>query len=187
MNALQKGLLLGALQVALVTSLAAKLAWDRHRLPRVWARAGTWDPDLPIRGRYLGLQLEVVCDNPEPKSAGLRPGSGVPPQMIQPIGYLRGKLRAENGQLASDCAAPLDASGEQTVPLLRQQRRGQSVTITVLSEPVLFFLPEHATDPWQSARGGELWAEVNLPRSGPPRPIRLAVKRGNTFTPLEVK
>ena len=64
MNALRKGLLLGALQVALVASLGAKLAWDRHRLPRAWAKAATYDPNLPIRGRYLALQLEVVCDDP---------------------------------------------------------------------------------------------------------------------------
>jgi hypothetical protein len=54
-------------------------------------------------------------------------------------------------------------------------------------EPVLFFLPEHAMDPWSQAKGGELWAEVTLPRKGPPRPIRLAIKRGDTFTPLEAK
>jgi hypothetical protein len=188
MSALQKGLLLTALQVALVTSLAAKLTWDRHRFPRVWARAGTWDPDLPIRGRYLGLQLEVICDNSAASPASSTPpGLQSAPRVFNPPTYLRGKLRAENGQLASDCAAPLEASNDETVSIFRQQRRGQSVMVAILSEPVLFFLPEHATDPWQSARGGELWAEVTLPKSGPPRPIRLAVKRSETFTPLESK
>ena len=173
MNALQKGLLLGAVQIALVASLGAKLSWDRHRFPRAWAKAGTWDPDLPIRGRYLGLQLEVVCDNP---------GAAA---------YMRGKLRVENGQLASDCAstnnASNDAGSDDTVLLLRQQRWRQPTMVTVLSEPVLFFLPEHATNPWQTLKGGELWAEVTLPKNGPPRPIRLAVKHGDQFTPLESK
>ena len=59
--------------------------------------------------------------------------------------------------------------------------------VTVLSEPVLFFLPEHATDPRQLLKGGELWAEFTLPKNGPPRPIRLAVKHGDQFTPLESK
>lgn len=187
MNALQKGLLFGAVQIALVTSLGAKLTWDRYRFPRAWAKAGTWDPDLPIRGRYLGLQLEVVCDNAAAvqPTAPLRPQSA--PPVFNPPTYLRGKLRVENGRLASDCASPNDASAEDTVSLLRQQRRGQPTTTTMLSESVLFFLPEHATDPWQMAKGGELWAEVTLPKNGPPRPIRLAVKHGEQFTPLETK
>ncbi len=70
--------------------------------------------------------------------------------------------------------------------MFRRFRPGQAAT-TNLSEPVLFFLPEHAVDPWKQAKGGELWAEVTLPASGPPRPIRLAIKQGDTFTPLETK
>jgi hypothetical protein len=181
MTALQKGLLLGALQVAIVASLGAKLAWDRHRLPRGWARVGVYDPNLPIRGRYLVLQLEVVCDNAAAEPAA--PAS--PRDMRRPQAfnnaYVRGKLRVENGQLASDCS-----SSTEGVDMFRRSRPGQAAT-TNLSGPVLFFLPEHATDPWRQARGGELWAEVTVPPSGPPRPIRLAIKQGDSFTPLEVK
>jgi hypothetical protein len=184
MTALQKGLLLSVVQIALVTSLGAKLTWDRHRFPRAWAKAGTWDPDLAIRGRYLGLQLEVVCDDPGAMPA-LKPQPA--PRVFNAPANLRGKLRVESARLASDCARPHDASSEETVTLLRQQRWGQSAMTTMLSEPVLFFLPEHATDPWQTAKGGELWAEVTLPKSGPPRPIRLAIKRGDQFTPVETK
>jgi hypothetical protein len=181
MNALQKGLLLGALQVAMVASLGAKLTWDRHRLPRGWARVGVYDPDLPIRGRYLALQLEVVCDNAV--AAPATPASPRDMRRAQMFnsGYLRGKLRVENGRLASDCSSSTEGAN-----MLRRQRPGQVAT-TNLSEPVLFFLPEHATDPWQQRKGGELWAEVTLPVSGAPRPIRLAIKRGEAFTPLEVK
>ncbi len=173
MSALKKGLLLAALQVLLVASLAAKLSWDRARLPRVWARAGTYDPDLPIRGRYLGLQLEVKLDNP--------PVSSVPGQKQPPISYVFwGTLYSRSGQFA----AAVSPTGKG-VPLILQRRRNQD--LYVLMEPVLFFLPEHAMDPWVQSRGGELWAEVTLPKKGPPRPIRLAVKRGDSFTPLEVK
>src|SRR5229473_7900302 len=181
MTALQKGLLLGVLQVAIVTSLGAKLAWDRHRLPRGWARVGVYDPNLPIRGRYLALQLDVVCDNAAAAPAApASPRDMRRPQMFN-SGYVRGKLRVENGRLASDCT-----SSAEGVEMFRRLRWGQPAT-TNLSEPVLFFLPEHATDPWKQAKGGELWAEVTLPASGPPRPIRLAIKQGDTFTPLETK
>ena len=179
MTALKKGLLLGALQVAIVASLGGKLAWDRHRLPRGWAKAGTYDPDLPIRGRYLALQLEVVCDNAAAAPAG--PASPRDLGRPQTFGYFRGKLRVENGRLASDCS-----SSTEGTDMVRRSRLAQATT-TTLSEPVLFFLPEHAIDPWKQAKGGELWAEVTLPASGPPRPIRLAIKQGDVFTPLEVK
>ncbi len=179
MTALQKGLLLGALQVAIVASLGAKLAWDRHRLPRGWARVGVYDPDLPIRGRYLALQLDVVCDNAAAEPAA--PASPRDMRRPQTFGYFKGKLRVENGRLASDCA-----SSTEGADMVRRFRLGQAAT-TTLSEPVLFFLPEHAIDPWKQAKGGELWAEVTLPKSGPPRPIRLAIKQGDAFTPLETK
>jgi hypothetical protein len=178
MNALQKGLLLSALQVAIVASLGAKLTWDRHRFPRAWAKAGMYDPDLPIRGRYLALQLEVVCDG-----AAAAPPAPVSPRDLRgpemfDDRYVRGVLRIENGRLASDCRF----SSAEWANLFRKPP-----ATTTLSEPVLFFLPEHATDPWQLTKGGELWAEVTLPASGPPRPIRLAIKHGDVFTPLEVK
>jgi len=57
--ALRKGLLVALLHVAIVASLGAKLMVDRATRPRVWARTAPVDPDLPIRGRYVRLQIEV--------------------------------------------------------------------------------------------------------------------------------
>jgi hypothetical protein len=58
---------------------------------------------------------------------------------------------------------------------------------TILAEPVAFFLPEHAPDPTRRARDEELWVEVSVPRRGPPRPIRLGVKKNGALTPLDVR
>jgi hypothetical protein len=55
----------------------------------------------------------------------------------------------------------------------------------VLAEPVAFFIPEHATDPSRRRNEEELWVEVTVPRRGPPRPIRLGLKKGDVLTPLE--
>ena len=41
-------------------------------------------------------------------------------------------------------------------------------------------------DPARRALGEEPWVEVNVPKSGPPRPIRLGVKKGEALTPLEM-
>jgi hypothetical protein len=56
---MKKGLILAALQVALVLSLTAKYVWDREHLPRAWARTINYDPNLPVRGRYVSLRIVV--------------------------------------------------------------------------------------------------------------------------------
>jgi hypothetical protein len=54
----------------------------------------------------------------------------------------------------------------------------------------LFFVPEH-TLPFEVIRGRrdapELWAEVTLPHWGPPRPIRLAIKKEGKMELLDIK
>jgi hypothetical protein len=171
MSALQKGLILAAIQVAIVASLGAKLAVDRARLPRAWARTRTYDPDLPIRGRYLSVQLLVHVD-----AANTNPTPNKNPC------YFSGRLSAHQGQLEATLDDPAD---EGSVSL--RSCIGPNRDDVTLATPVLFFLPEHAKDPLSEARGGELWAEVSVPRKGPPRPIRLAVKRGDKFIPLDIQ
>ena len=123
MKLLHKGLLLAAIHCLMVLSLTGKLLYDRSTSPRVWVRTAPWDPNLPIRGRYLSLQL-----TPE--------------------------------------------AGASYFNETNQQR-------------VLFFVPEH-TLPFERVRTTELWAEVTIPRKGPPRPIRLGVKKDGRLEPLEV-
>ncbi|HVH72640.1 MAG TPA: hypothetical protein VNB49_16220, partial [Candidatus Dormibacteraeota bacterium] len=63
MTSLQKGVLVAGVELALVASLGAKYALDRARLPRVWTQTVPYDPNLPIRGRYLSLRLRVDAGN----------------------------------------------------------------------------------------------------------------------------
>jgi len=127
MTLTRKGLILAVFQCLLVLSLSGKLLYDRSTCPRVWVKTAQWDPNLPIRGRYLALRLTPERD-------------------------------------------------AQWYP----QTYGQMV---------LFFVPEH-TLPFETIRVGiaapELWAEVTLPRKGPPRPIRLALKKAGKLDLLEV-
>jgi len=127
MTLTRKGLILAAFQCLLVLSLSGKLLYDRSTCPRVWVKTARWDPNLPIRGRYLALRLTPERD-------------------------------------------------AQWYP----QTYGQMV---------LFFVPEH-TLPFETMRAGrdapELWAEVTIPRKGPPRPIRLALKKAGKLDLLEV-
>ncbi len=176
MSPSRKGIILAVLQLALVASLGAKYAIDRARFPRVWAQTMAYDPDLPIRGRYLSVRLRVDADRLY-AGAELPKGNVVNFWSDQRDVY----LHAEGGRLVAD-PAPLPTGLRVT----RWKARTGEV-VAVLSEPVDFFLPEHAVDPSRRKAGEELWVDVTVPAKGPPRPIRLAIKRGDTFTPLEIK
>jgi hypothetical protein len=163
-----KSLILAALQVAILLSLGAKLLYDRATLPRVWAKTAPVDPNLPIRGRYLRLQVIVAT----PALPSIAHG-----RQAQPV-----KLRVENNRLIADPDPHPSALSELRV--LWRSRPGRE-PIAMLSPPLAFFVTEHARDPTVRPQGEELWVEVTVPKKGLPRPIRLGVKKGDApITPL---
>jgi hypothetical protein len=160
------GLLLAAIQVALVGSLGLKLLVDRARLPRAWARTQPYDPSTPLRGRYVRLALEVPLTTvPAGRTDYSEPGV---------------RLRAVDGRLKGETD---DAVSSPRVQL----RRDSGVWSSRLAEPLAFFIPEHVPDPSIRAPGEELWAEVTISGSGPPRPIRLGVLKEGKLTPLDLR
>lgn len=168
MKPLVKGLVIAAVHVGLVASLGAKLLYDRATLPRVWVLAAPYDPNLPIRGRYVSLQLVV-----EPRGIQeTKPGPGWQPPASVILGVEGGRLVAEanpqeRGYVPSDLH----------VQPIQIQRRGEK--LAVLDKPVAFFIPEHVPDPSRRPPGEELWVEATIPKKGAPRPIRLGVKKGD--------
>jgi hypothetical protein len=162
MTHVRRGITVAVLHVAIVSSLGAKLLIDRTSRPRVWARVAPYDPDLPIRGRYVRLQIE-----------------GVPEGVTLTSGGTQVSLDARDGRLVF---VPR-RSGDRQFAQTRTVRGNGS--INVLYEPVAFFIPEHVPDPSIRGAGEELWAEVTVPRRGPPRPIRLGVKKNDVLTPLQ--
>jgi hypothetical protein len=170
MNQLQKGLLFAVIQVLLVSSLGAKLMWDRETSPRGWAVTQGYDPDLPIRGRYVNISLLVKADTVFPPSQGPMTFPGYASQNVD--------LAVENGRIVAIPAGRytgLSVSGPQL-------RDGE--ILATLSPPVVYFLPENAADPLRGRARGTLFVEVTLPRKGPPRPIRLGTKVGSEIVPL---
>jgi hypothetical protein len=164
-----RGLVLAAVQIVLVVSVAAKFSMDRARLPRIWVKTQSIDPYLPIRGRYIAMRLTVNVDS---VGAGL----GRKPYRS----FFHARIFDKDGRLAAE-ERPNDESEDVWVD---ESRQGGEFT---LQQPILFFLPEHAPDLMSLARNGELWAEVTVPESGLPRPIRLGIKRGGSFEPIEAK
>jgi len=59
MNALTKGLILAGVQTLMVLSVGGKMLLDRATLPRLWVRVAPYDPNVPLRGRYVSLTVNA--------------------------------------------------------------------------------------------------------------------------------
>ena len=176
MSRTTRGLIIAALHVMLVASLGGKMLYDRATLPRVWARAAPYDPSLPIRGRYVSLQLVVDARGvQEPPST---PGQARWP-LSKPVA-----LKVQNGRLIAEPNQQTSGYDSSTLLVHFIDRGGEK--LTVLYQPVAFFIPEHVDDPSRRPQGEELWVEVTVPPKGSPRPIRLGVKKGDAqILPLD--
>jgi len=156
---------LAVAHLAIVGSVALRYAADRARLPTGWARTVPYDPSLPIRGRYVRLRLQLPLAEAPPDA---RPGES------RPV-----RLRARGDRIE----AVVDSSSS-LLAVLDAANGGSAVR---LSQPVAVFIPEHLPDPSVRPPGEELWAEVTLPAEGPPRPVRLGVRRDGRLEPLDLR
>ena len=146
-----KGIIVALIHLLLVVTLGVRLLVDRATLPRVWASVAPYDPDLPIRGRYVSLQVEVT-----------------PRGFIEPSGKMDqgwAELSVEGDQLIAT-SSDIPAKHYVTV------RKIEEGLVGTLATPIAFFIPEHSEDP---SRLPGLMVELTVPRKGPPRPIRLGV------------
>jgi len=156
---LAKGLAVGAAQVLLVAGIGAKFLSDRANYPRLWVETAPYDPVMPIRGRYVNIALLVDAGRAAPDIAADRA-----PNMFL------ARLEARGDRLL---AVQDDDNGRHWV---RSGRCGER-NCWQLAEPLAYFIPEHAIDPSRPRDGATLWAEVTLPLTGAPRPIRLEVRK----------
>ena len=168
MNALTKGLIVAAVQLALSASVGGKFLWDRSHYPRVWAETAPYDPDLPIRGRYVSIGVRVQTTRlPAGKQGEL------PDTFMAHLEMQQGRLYAVE-----------DENGRHWV---RMRRCGEA-DCWQLANPLAYFIAEDAVDPSRRPEGETLWVEVTVPPEGPPRPLRLGVKRAGDaeVSPLDI-
>lgn len=158
------GLVVCLVHMALVGSVGLKLLADRARLPRGWVRTAPYDPVLPIRGRYVRLRLEVPLTG---AADGLNASHGVR------LGVVDGRLVGTIDDSLDDMRATVES------------RDGG--VFGRLDRPVAYFISEAVPDPSIRPAGEQLWAEVSVPRHGPPRPIRLGVLAPGSLTPVELR
>jgi len=177
------------IQLAMVLSIAGKYLYERQTCPRVWARAVAFDPEMPMRGRYLSTQLEVDgCGSTLPSASHAQfprdiNGAAKPgPYVVRGAPeYFNAKLKVENNRLV---AVRLEGEQAQNEGLQVWANTGTPCDKMHLQDATDFFLAEHAPDPMALKHGQELWIEVTLPPKGPPRPIQLAVKDNGVWKPL---
>jgi len=176
------------IQLALVSSVAAKYLYQRWTCPRVWTRTVAIDPELLMRGRYLSLRLTVDgCQStlPSAKAAAFPRdinGSAIQgPFQLRASAIFHADLKVQNNRLLAIRILD-DKNG----------RLGQAVSVWPgsacdamrLDMPLDFYIGEHARSPLPMKPGQELWIEVTVPAKGPPRPIQLAVKENGAWAPL---
>jgi len=171
----QAAAVLLGVQLVLVLSIAAKYLYERKTRPRVWVRSAQFDPNEPLRGRYLALQLMV-------DACGL-PQDGQAEQWgLQAVRRWNVQLEARDGKLvAVENARPKAASETQEAILFGSQGCDQSR----LRDQSEYFIPDTARGPFPLKKGEELWVEVTVPKQGPPRPIQIALSDAGGFRVLK--
>jgi uncharacterized membrane-anchored protein len=168
-STLRKGVAVALVQMLLVLLVGAKLYVDRWRYPQVWVETAPYDPELPLRGRYVRLLAVVGVDTTaaDTTSGGMW------------LYRQRGRLEVRGDRLV---AVP-DEQGR--VLFSRGTCRGEECV--TLTEPLAFFIPEDVPDPSIRGRGEDLWVKVTVPPRGAPRPIELGVRSGGDIEPLRLR
>ncbi len=184
-------IILLVIQLALVSSIAAKYFYQRSTCPKAWTRAAAYDPNMVMRGRYLSLRLTVDgCQSTLPSALRAtfpRNADGT----TKPTGFT-----VNNGQYPITFRANLKVEKNRLlairIPEADLRSKGVSVTAQsgsscndlYIDQPVDFYIAEHAADPTRLREGQELWIEVTVPPKGPPRPLQLALKDNGAWKPL---
>jgi uncharacterized membrane-anchored protein len=178
------------IQLALVSTIAAKYLYQRATCPRVWTQAAAYDPELVMRGRYLRLQLTVDgCESTLPSALhavfprntdGTTKPTGFTIKSEYPVSF-RAKLKVEGNKLVAIRIPEADLTSKGVGVTAWPD---SSCDAMRLDQPVDFYIAEHAADPTRLKPNQELWIEVTIPPQGPPRPLQLALKDNGAWRPL---
>ena len=166
------GLRLAGVQAALMLSTGLLFWVDRQISPRAWVPTAPVDPNLPIRGRYITLNLVVPF---------IPTRTDVP--TIDLVGsWQHVQLRVEADRLQAVQKVRAGFSNHGGVIQLNEG------SLVVNPGPELaFFIPPDVKDPSIRPDGNTLWVEVTLPGLGTPRPIQLGLEKDGQIEPLALR
>jgi hypothetical protein len=180
----RKGIVLLVVQVALVLSVAVSFAWERHTYARVWTRVAPIPPVRELRGHYLDVNLIVdACSLPRDRSHASQMLWKDAKETNTALGWRwSAATQAKNGTLT---AVPLGSAYPDDTQQAVLLKAGKPCNLAEFDFATAFYLP-HPQLPGL-APGEQLWAEVTVPPSGPPRPIQLAISDGKNFRVLDLR
>jgi hypothetical protein len=178
------------IQLALVSTVAAKYAYQRWTCPRVWTRAEGYDPQLPLRGRYLNLRMQVDgCSSTLPSAAQAQfprdfSGAATPgPFSVRSLNaQFFADLKVQNNRLV---AIRISDEEKQHDGQMVNAWAGQPCSHMTLVSPVYYYIADNAPNLMPLKPGQELWIEATIPPKGPPRPTQLALKENGAWKPLK--
>jgi uncharacterized membrane-anchored protein len=174
MSSRNRAIALIVVQCLLVSSIAAKYLYERATRPRVWVQTAQYDPELPMRGRYLALSPVVdVC--------GLKPQDENSFNNGWNKNY-RVQLVAREGKLVAIDARNRLPRGEYSMATASNRNPCERAQAWPAMD---YFVPENAKSPFPLKPGQELWVEVTVPPSGPPRAIQLALSDNGKWQVLK--
>lgn len=185
MNTRNRAIALLVIQCAIVSSIAGKYLYERLTRPRVWVRVAQYDPNLPMRGRYMAISPQVnACGLPRDKDSSQEPyWTGPSANKKFTTWQWHVITKAQDGKLiVEDARNLMPRSNTQTIYLTSDQACDR----VSLSPGIDFFIPETAQPPFPRKAGEELWAEVTVPAVGPPRPIQLAISDNGQWKVLKL-
>jgi len=141
------------IQLAIVSTIAAKYLYQRISCPRVWTRTVAYDPDLLMRGRYLSVQLLVDgCQSTLPSAAqaamprdknGVQTGKVFTVNANGPVRF-PARIKVESNKLV---VIRLPESASQSGAQMVAAWPGSSCDKLRLEDPVDFYIAEHAASP----------------------------------------
>jgi hypothetical protein len=192
MKPMTKAVSVALIQILIVCSLGAKLLYDRQTRPQAWFKTERFDPNLPIRGRYVSLQIEVA-DPLSPEEVESKFKNEIENYEKQPyhsfyqFGFECGSIELR-GQTPTGRFDDSPGGRWSCDNLSFSRRRTGDKTVLQLNAPILFFISDTAKDPTSLQRGEELWVLATIPRKGPPRPVALGIKKSaeTAITPLNL-
>jgi hypothetical protein len=181
-----RAIALVVIQCLLVSSIAAKYLCERATCPRVWVRVAQFDPNLPMRGRYLGLSPIVdACTLPHDRESASRWTDTNGHERVS--WHWQVRAYAHDGKLVvEDARNVLPHTGTQTIWLNGDPSTGDTSCDHARLSAVDFFIPDTAQSPFPLKKDQELWTEVTVPPLGPPRPIQLAISSSGEWKALNL-
>ena len=166
------GFLLAGVQAALILSTAAMFWFDRQISPRAWVPTVPVDPNLPIRGRYITLNMVVPL-----RSNSLKISDG---------DLLNTRQKVHLVAVGDRLIAHIDDQAKYNLIDGSIRRNGDDLVVNPDHE-LAFFIPPDVQDPSIQPDGRTLWVEVTVPRFGAPRPIQLGFEANGLIQPLRLR